>query len=501
VSFKVNPAPTYEISLDQSGTYIFEAQTPDEAQTPVTFTVTNTGNQPTGDVTGALSGTYANSFTVTQPNPGSITAGNGTATFTVTPKPNLAAGTHTATVTVKGTYTTPKTFYVSFTATYGISLSLSPDNVPVNSDIPLSFGWVGRDYTVAQTPPPLTIAISNTGNQPMGALTVSAGAGFDVTQPENGATTGTATFTVGPKTGLPGSEYTPTVTVSGGNNISASFGVSFTVYNSHLILADNTADNSNIWFGAAHLGALCSEAGANTSITVNGQNAVKNQITGAVFDAAEFANVTTLPNNFCRYFTALTELDLSGFTGLTSMGERFLYGCSSFNQELTLPPNLNSIGNIFMDSCTSFNQPLTLPDGITSIGHNFLWGCTSFNQPLTLPESLTYIRYSFLKNCRAFNQDLVIPASVTSIESVDVAQFPDQRFAFMENCDSMTSVVTVNCSVTAFSPNDIRSFTTTNPNAASCTTGITIAGPDKTEIIELFPNRTTSPYRKLIAAP
>jgi hypothetical protein len=96
---------------------------------------------------------------------------------------------------------------------------------------------------------------------------------------------------------------------------------------------------------------------------------------------------------------------------------------------------------------------------------------------------------------------LVIPESVTSIEAVYVAQFPDQRYAFMENCDSMTSVVTVNCPVTAFSPTDIRSFTTTNVNALSYTTGIKIAGPDKTEIIELFPNRTTSPYRKLIAAP
>jgi hypothetical protein len=292
--------------------------------------------------------------------------------------------------------------------------------------------------------------------------------------------------------------------VSGGNGISASFGVSFTVYKSHLILADNTADNPRIWFGADHLGALCSEATADTSITVNGQNTAKYQITGAVFDAVEFADVTELPAHFCRNFTNLTELDLSGFTGLTSMEERFLYGCTNFNDTLILPPNLNSIGNIFMDSCTAFNnnnQPLTLPNGITRIGHNFLWGCTSFNSPLTLPTNLTFIGYSFLKNCRAFNQHLVIPASVTTIEAVYVAQFPDQRYAFMENCDNMTSVVTVNCPVTAFSPTDIRSFTTNNSTAPSCTEGIKIAGPDKTKIIELFPNRDSSPYRKLIAAP
>ena len=56
-------APLYSIHLDQSGTYTFPAQsTGYGAQIPLTVTVTNSGNQPTGTLSVSLSGTNASSF-------------------------------------------------------------------------------------------------------------------------------------------------------------------------------------------------------------------------------------------------------------------------------------------------------------------------------------------------------------------------------------------------------------------------------------------------------
>lgn len=82
---------------------------------------------------------------------------------------------------------------------------------------------------------PHSVIITNTGNQPTGALTVSlSGAnptGF--TLPANNigsiAVGGYSSFTVKPNDGLTVGTYTAAITVSGGNGISAVFNVSFSV--------------------------------------------------------------------------------------------------------------------------------------------------------------------------------------------------------------------------------------------------------------------------------
>jgi hypothetical protein len=64
----------------------------------------------------------------------------------------------------------------------------------------------------------------------------------------------------------------------------------------------------------------------------------------------------------------------------------------------------------------------------------------------------------------------------------------------------MTSTITINCPATAFATSN-ESFATSTATAASYVTGMRIAGPNKTAIMTRFPNRTSNPYRKLIAAP
>ncbi|MDR0718208.1 MAG: hypothetical protein LBF78_01130, partial [Treponema sp.] len=88
---------TYGIALSAnggalSGTYTFTAQEEDyPAVTPLTVTVTNTGNKPTGTLAVSLSGTGADSFALTPGNGAvaSIDAGK-TGPFTVDPKTGLA---------------------------------------------------------------------------------------------------------------------------------------------------------------------------------------------------------------------------------------------------------------------------------------------------------------------------------------------------------------------------------------------------------------------------
>lgn len=84
-------------------------------QTAKEITVSNTGTEATGDLTVALSGTNAGSFTLSTAAIDSIAAG-GNSTFTVVPNTGLAAGTYTATVTVSGVGSiTAQPFDVSFT--------------------------------------------------------------------------------------------------------------------------------------------------------------------------------------------------------------------------------------------------------------------------------------------------------------------------------------------------------------------------------------------------
>ena len=106
------------ISLSQTELYTFPSATVGYGEpTPATVTITNTGNAATGALTVSLSGTGADSFTLSTNSISSIgTEENAkTAQFTITPKTDLAAATYTATVTVSGQNIVSKSFDVSFT--------------------------------------------------------------------------------------------------------------------------------------------------------------------------------------------------------------------------------------------------------------------------------------------------------------------------------------------------------------------------------------------------
>jgi hypothetical protein len=80
-----------------------------------------------------------------------------------------------------------------------------------------------------------SITITNTGNQPTGPLTAALGGAnagsftLSAASISSIPVDGSAAFTVVPKTGLAIGPYTVTVTVSGGNGITANFDAGFTV--------------------------------------------------------------------------------------------------------------------------------------------------------------------------------------------------------------------------------------------------------------------------------
>jgi hypothetical protein len=106
--------PTYGIDLVPELDVFPDADLGYDPQTPISVTISNTGNQPTGDLTVALSGDNHGSFALSTPTIESIDADGSPLSFTVTPNTGLPVGVYTATVTVSGGNGIDASFDVSF---------------------------------------------------------------------------------------------------------------------------------------------------------------------------------------------------------------------------------------------------------------------------------------------------------------------------------------------------------------------------------------------------
>jgi hypothetical protein len=213
--------PSYGVSLDTED-YAFPAAVEGYLALPAkTFTATNSGNMLTGILSVGLGGDGADAFTASPAVIPNIAIG-GAAGFTVKPKAGLSPGTYVAAVTVGGDN--------GIAASADVSFSVAPAPAPAHG-VSLS---QTEEYAFADSEP-LTVTVTNIGNQPTGSLNVALagdGAGhFALSSaalpgiPAGGA----ASFTVTPKAGALGGTYGATVAVSGGNGISASFSVKYSV--------------------------------------------------------------------------------------------------------------------------------------------------------------------------------------------------------------------------------------------------------------------------------
>lgn len=126
-------AKDLSISLSQTAAHTFpEATVGYDDQTALDVTVTNEGNAETGDLIVSLSGDNPDAFVVDPSAIESIAVG-GEASFTVTPKTGLAAGTYTATVTVSGTDIVAQDFEVTFTVNDAPAVKPPRPNTPSGS--------------------------------------------------------------------------------------------------------------------------------------------------------------------------------------------------------------------------------------------------------------------------------------------------------------------------------------------------------------------------------
>ncbi|MCL2307951.1 MAG: hypothetical protein FWC38_07000 [Proteobacteria bacterium] len=207
-----------------------------EGYVPITakkVLVKNIGNQPTGELTIALSGDNAESFTLSSATIDSLENYKEKDGFTIKPNDDLDAGSYEATVTISSAdqRVAPISFTVRFTVdanSYGIAHDVEEG------------GLVFEDVLFAYDPiDPKTVQVSNTGNVHTGALAVALsgpgnGEESNFTISENNIANGIdasadGAFKIAPKDGLMAGTYTETVTITGDNGISASFQVTFTV--------------------------------------------------------------------------------------------------------------------------------------------------------------------------------------------------------------------------------------------------------------------------------
>ncbi|MCL1856034.1 MAG: SUMF1/EgtB/PvdO family nonheme iron enzyme, partial [Kiritimatiellaeota bacterium] len=255
VAFTVNPPdppPSYGFTLDRAGAYTFATNGTGYASVPpIAVAINNTGTEAG---TFAVSSSSAN-FTVSSASV--AVAGGVSGAFTVAPVTGLAAGTHTATITVDGGANFgSKAFTVSF--------RVEAYTFTLNRTTPYDFGSVALGYA-AQAP--LSVSINNTGTVGGVFALSSSSAAFTVSPSSYTLAAGAGnTFTVVPVTGLAAGTYTATITADDGADFGTkTFDVSFTVNpTSHTFTVSQTAAHS---FGSATAGY-----GARTPLTVTINN-------------------------------------------------------------------------------------------------------------------------------------------------------------------------------------------------------------------------------------
>lgn len=214
----------------------------------------------------------------------------------------------------------------------------------------------------------------------------------------------------------------------------------------------------------------------------NGENTAKIQNANELFTLCDNNGGPAFINNVSIPFNNIKEVELGeaaillpdyflyGATGLRSIkgegnlrqvGHYFLSN-AQFSFALNFA-NLEAVGNYFMSNCTSFNSSLSFPKLVTT-GNYFLNQLTSFAQPITMPSTLSAMGNYFMYRCNNFTGPL--------------------------NCEGPTN------------PNRIttqaQSFGTNLSSAIMYTTGITLTGPYASDYKSKLPDRTSSPFRKLI---
>jgi hypothetical protein len=127
-------APLWSVSLDTAGPHTFDpakwgyTEHSANGESHI-ITVTNAGNQPTGELTLSLAGADNDAFSLSKDNISGIKVNGSDSTVTVRPKAGLSAGTYTAQLTVSGTEDGRGGHSAAFDASYGLSFTVDKANI------------------------------------------------------------------------------------------------------------------------------------------------------------------------------------------------------------------------------------------------------------------------------------------------------------------------------------------------------------------------------------
>ena len=225
-----------------------------------------------------------------------------------------------------------------------------------------------------------------------------------------------------------------------------------------------------------------------SNFTINNVSVDKSKITGVTIgDGVQY-----IPDNFCYNCTNLTSATIP--SSVHYIGSFVFYSCKIATASFSFD-NVISIGESFMQGNNTFNSPLALPK-VIDISTNFLRGCSAFNSSLTINDGCEHIGLNFLRQCSAFAQSLSVPSGLYMLSS---GIFNPNRY-FMYECNNFVGPLVCNCPATSLPSSgfDSEMLATTSNTSVMYTTGVTLTGPYASDWKTALPDRTSSPYRKLI---
>lgn len=212
------------------------------------------------------------------------------------------------------------------------------------------------------------------------------------------------------------------------------------------------------------------------------------------FDGGQYGAVAYFDSdNNIAYYTASSSTDLTISSSNDSLPGFWILKKIDTDHIITsgnllaysFGSNITTLPNGFLRHCHIIKKIFGLENSnLTSIGNNFMSDCYGFNHPLILPTSLTTLGTSFLFRCSLFSNDIEIPPSVTSIGS-----------SFLYYCNNNIGKIITHTDV---SPTDTNSITTNSYDAPAYAHGVTLTGEGAATWATNLPNRTSSPYRRLI---
>lgn len=229
---------------------------------------------------------------------------------------------------------------------------------------------------------------------------------------------------------------------------------------------------------------LCNQDNAAANVHIGNTVFTKEKIT----EVTVADGVTFIPDYFAYNCTNLTNISLPNT--VTYIGSNFGYYTKVANK-LNLV-NVQYIGSAFLNniSSSSYTEDIDLPK-VHTIDSGFMQNFYNFNGNMNLNDDCKIIGSSFMLNCWSFAKSFAIPSG---LETLGANSNPSTQF--MKECKNFTGPLVCNSySLLGSDNNTLSTNTTSNPLYA---TGVTLTGPYAQQWKTALPDRTSSPYRKLI---